>query len=37
MVKKSKIQTPDWILKGKEPPKVKKVGKLFKVRLFRFR
>ena len=32
MVKKSKIQTPDWILKGKEPPKVKKLGKLFKVR-----
>jgi len=32
MVKKSKIQTPDWILKGVEPPKTKKKGKLFKVR-----
>lgn len=30
--KKSKIQTPDWILKGEEPPKGKKKGKTFKVR-----
>lgn len=33
MVKKSKIQTPDWILKGEEPPKAKKKGKTFKVRM----
>lgn len=33
MAKKSKIQTPDWLLKGKdeEKPKKKK-GKTFKVR-----
>lgn len=30
--KKSKIQTPDWILKGEEPEKTKKSGKTFKVR-----
>lgn len=31
--KKSKIQTPDWILKGSESEKPKKVkGKTFKVR-----
>lgn len=34
MVKKSKIQTPDWILKGNEEEKPKKKkGKTFKVRL----
>jgi len=32
MVKKSKIKTPDWVLKGEEPPKSKKKGKTFKVR-----
>lgn len=33
MVKKSKIQTPDWILKGdSDSPKEKKKGKTFKVR-----
>ena len=30
--KKSKIATPDWILKGGESPKKKKVGKTFKLR-----
>jgi Zn ribbon nucleic-acid-binding protein len=30
--KKSKIQTPDWILKGEKPPKEKKKGKTFKIR-----
>lgn len=30
--KKSKLATPDWILKGEEPPKEKKKGKTFKVR-----
>lgn len=33
MVKKSKIQTPDWILKGNTPPKKKKKGRTFKVRM----
>lgn len=34
MVKKSKIKTPDWILKGeKEEGKKKKSGKTFKVRI----
>ncbi|MBU2612571.1 MAG: hypothetical protein KKB62_02510 [Nanoarchaeota archaeon] len=33
MVKKSKIQTPDWILKGDMPPKRKKQGKTFKIRM----
>lgn len=33
MAKKSKIQTPDWILKGDKPPKEKKKGKTFKVRI----
>jgi transcription elongation factor Elf1 len=28
----SKIQTPDWILKGKEKPKLKKTTKTFKIR-----
>ncbi len=32
MAKKSKIQTPEWILKGEKPPKEKKKGKTFKVR-----
>ena len=33
MVKKSKIKTPDWILKGeKDEPEKKKKGKTFKVR-----
>ncbi|PJE81482.1 hypothetical protein COU58_02135 [Candidatus Pacearchaeota archaeon CG10_big_fil_rev_8_21_14_0_10_32_42] len=32
MVKKPKIQTPDWILEGKNPPKTNKKGKLFKIR-----
>ena len=27
-----KIQTPDWVLKGKEKPKLKKVGKIYKIR-----
>jgi hypothetical protein len=30
--KKSKLKTPDWILKGEGPPKKKKSGKTFKVR-----
>ena len=30
--KKSKIQTPDWVLKGEDAPKEKKKGKTFKVR-----
>jgi hypothetical protein len=30
--KKGKLKTPDWILKGEEPPKKKKTGKTFKVR-----
>lgn len=30
--KKSKIQTPDWLLKGEEPKQSKKAGKTFKVR-----
>lgn len=30
--KKTKLQTPDWILKGEEPPKEKKKSKTFKVR-----
>ena len=30
--KKSKLATPDWILKGEEPPKKKK-GKIFKIRV----
>ncbi|MEA3329998.1 MAG: hypothetical protein U9Q06_04615, partial [Nanoarchaeota archaeon] len=30
--KKSKLATPDWILKGEAPPKEKKKGKTFKVR-----
>ena len=31
--KKSKIQTPEWVLKGEAPPKEKKKkGKTFKVR-----
>lgn len=34
MVKKSKIKTPDWILKGeKEVSSKKKTGKTFKVRI----
>ncbi len=33
MAKKSKIQTPDWILKGGDAPKTKKKGKTFKVRM----
>ncbi len=32
MPKKSKIQTPDWILKGKEKPKAKIKSKVYKVR-----
>jgi rubredoxin len=33
MAKKSKIQTPDWILKGEEGPKEeKKKGKTFNLR-----
>ncbi len=32
MAKKSKIQTPDWILKGDKAPTEKKKGKTFKVR-----
>ena len=33
MAKKSKIQTPDWILKGEEEPKEeKKKGKTFRLR-----
>ena len=31
MTKKSKMKTPDWILKGEEPPRKKK-GKTFKIR-----
>ncbi len=30
--KKSKIQTPDWILKGESAPKEKKKGKTFRLR-----
>lgn len=34
MAKKSKIKTPDWILKGeKEETKKKSTGKTFKVRI----
>ncbi len=33
MVKKSKIQTPDWILKGEVGPKKKESGKIFKVKI----
>ncbi|MDP3966367.1 MAG: transposase [archaeon] len=32
MPKKSKIQTPDWILKGGKQPKEEKKGKTFKVK-----
>jgi transposase-like protein len=33
MVKKSKIQTPDWILKGKSKPSEKKSnGRMFKIK-----
>jgi ribosomal protein L37AE/L43A len=32
MAKRSKIKTPDWILKGEESPKSKPKGKTFKVR-----
>ena len=28
-----KIQTPDWVLKGKEKPKEKKKGKTFKIKV----
>lgn len=27
-----RIKTPDWVLKGKEKPKVKKAGKTYKIR-----
>jgi len=33
MTKKSKLKTPDWVLKGEKKPKEKKKGKVFKVRL----
>ncbi len=33
MVKRSKIKTPDWILKGESAPKSKTKGKTFKIRL----
>ena len=32
MVKRKKIETPDWVLEGKKPVKKKKVGRMFKVR-----
>jgi len=32
MGKKSKIKTPDWILKGEEPKKKKNKGKTFKLK-----
>jgi hypothetical protein len=32
MPKRSKIQTPDWILKGKKAPKKKNTGRIFKIR-----
>ena len=32
MPKKSKIQTPDWILKGGKSPKEKKKEKTFKIK-----
>ena len=32
MAKRNKIQTPDWILRGIEPPKKKEKGKTFKIR-----
>lgn len=32
MAKKSKIQTPDWILKGGKPPKEKKKEKTYNIR-----
>jgi len=28
----SKLKTPDWVLKGKKPPKGKKKAKTFKIR-----
>ncbi|MFH1503286.1 MAG: hypothetical protein ABIE36_01360 [Candidatus Diapherotrites archaeon] len=31
-MEKSKLKTPDWILKGKEKPKKGKEGKTFKIR-----
>lgn len=33
MAKKSKLKTPDWILKGGKVPKKKLTGKTFKVRV----
>lgn len=33
MAKRSKIKTPDWILKGEKSPKTKVKGKTFKIRL----
>jgi hypothetical protein len=32
MAKKSKLKTPDWILKGEKAPKPKPSGKTFKIR-----
>lgn len=32
MAKKSKITTPDWVLKGEKPPAKKKAEKTFKMR-----
>ena len=29
----SKIQTPDWVLKGKKKPQKKKAGKTYKIRV----
>jgi hypothetical protein len=33
MAKKSKIATPDWILNGGKPPKEKKKGKTYSVKV----
>ena len=32
MAKKSKLKTPDWVLKGEEKPKEKKPERTFKIR-----
>lgn len=32
MAKRSKIKTPDWVLKGKEKPSKKKQEKTFKIK-----
>ena len=36
MAKKSKLKTPDWVLKGEEKPKEKKPEKTFKIKKFMY-